>query len=278
MTIDDNDPRTSEPGAMSAPTDADRPHGDHDIEGFVAALTDGQMPPEQRFEVADYLAQHPDLAAQTMADLRLTEGLRLALGAINGPAPAAMRSEARRVSAGLERQDLRRRYLPIAAAIACFALGWSGQSLMTALSPHSPGSTVTPLIDAALDAEAAMALRLAMQSQPESPRLDTAEIARALGITLPGLPQDWLVRDVQVVATQSRPGVAIAIETPDMGEIMLFSVAQSGTAQDQPPRAYHRDGKAFAVFSRDAANYVLVDNSQPLADLSQGANRLLRRF
>jgi hypothetical protein len=178
----------------------------------------------------------------------------------------------------LERQGQRRRYLPIAAAVACFALGWGGQSLLNAVTPGQPGSTVTPLIDAALDAEAAMALRMAMQSQPESPRLDTREIASALGITLPGLPSEWLVRDVQVVATPSRPGVAIAIETPDMGEIMLFSVAQSGTAQDHAPRAYQRDGKAFAVFSRDAANYVLVDNSWPLADLSQGADHLLRRF
>lgn len=242
------------------------------------ALIDGEMAAEERYALADQLADAPDLAAQTMADLRLTEGLRLTLGAVDTPPPSALAAEARRLGRALQWQALRRRAMPLVAGAACFVLGWSGQSLLDSLSPAPAGSTVTPLIEAALDAEATLALRQAMQSQPESPSLDTGEIEHTLGITLPGLPQDWLVRDVQVVATMARPGVAIAIETPDMGEIMLFTVAQSGQVQDHAPRAYRRDGKAFAVFARDDASYVLVDNSAPLADLSRGAEHLLRRF
>lgn len=128
------------------------------------------------------------------------------------------------------------------------------------------------------EAEAALAARHAMVSQPETVQIDTVEIAARLGVTIPQLPQGWRIRDVQVVSGADRPGVAMALATPDMGDIMLYSVALDRDGPDLAPDTFRQDGRALAVFEKGQAAYVLVDGSAPMADLAGGAHQLLRRF
>ena len=66
------------------------PDPDAQINLDIAALLNGQLDGKRRFAVAEYLAAHPDRAAKVMASLRLTEGLRLALGTIETPALAPL--------------------------------------------------------------------------------------------------------------------------------------------------------------------------------------------
>lgn len=238
----------------------------------LAAFAEGGLDPARRHEVAGWLAARPDRAAAVMADLALTEGLRLALAGPASPPPPEMLGTARRLERALARRHALRRFWPVAATAAAFALGWTGHALVPRPGP------LAPVIAAALDAEAALAARHAMALQPETPRLDAAEIAARLGVTLPPLPQGWQIRDVQVVATPGRPGVAIALDTPGMGRILLFSVALPSDGPDLPPDSFRRAGKALAVFEKGQAAYVLVDASAPIADLAGGAQELLRGF
>lgn len=246
-----------------------RPDAPTDLE--LAAFAEDQLDPARRYEVAGWLAAHPSDAARTMADLHLTEGLRLALAGPPPPAPPAMVAAARRLERRLARRQALRRLWPAAAAVAMFALGWTGHALM---APPS----LAPVIEAALEAEAALAARHAMVSQPETVQIDTVEIAARLGVTIPQLPQGWRIRDVQVVSGADRPGVAMALATPDMGDIMLYSVALDRDGPDLAPDTFRHDGRALAVFEKGQAAYVLVDGSAPMADLAGGANQLLRRF
>lgn len=246
-----------------------RPDPPTDLE--LAAFAEGQLDPARRYEVAGWLAAHPAEAARTMADLHLSEGLRLALAGPATSPPPTMLASARRLERTLARRRALRRLWPAAAAVAMFALGWTGHALMTP-------PALAPVIAAAIEAEATLAARHAMVSQPETAQIDTAEIAARLGVILPNLPQGWRIRDVQVVPGAGRPGVAVALTTPDMGDILLYSVALDQDGPDLAPDAFQQDGRALAVFEKGQTAYVLVDASAPMADLAGGAHQLLRRF
>ncbi len=245
-----------------------------DLQGFV----NGQLDPERRFAVADYLAAHPARAAEVIADMRLTEGLRLACGTLDSPPPPALLGAAARLSQGLERRDRLRRALPWAAAVALFAFGWSGHAVWTGQEARRVEARVLPIVESALDARAAVEVRQALAGAAPVDPVELDMVAASVGVTLPDLPAGWRVRDAQVVATPERPGVVLVLDTPDMGEVMLFTVASADLGPDAPPSTFDYRGNSVAVFERDSAAYVLVDNSGVAAQVSRGADRLARRF
>ena len=114
-----------------------------------------------------------------------------------------------------------------------------------------------------------------MVSQPESTVLNTSEIVGALGIELPTLPDGWIVRDVQVVSSPERPGVAIALDTPELGRILLFAIARDKDDRESAPTAFEYEGRSVALFTNRHSAYVLVDNSGNPEQISIGANQLL---
>lgn len=245
-----------------------------DLQGFV----NGQLDPERRFAVADYLAAHPARAAEVIADMRLTEGLRLACETLDGPPPPELQAAAARLSQTLDRRERLRRALPWAAGVALFAFGWSGHALWTGQEARRAEARMLPLVESALDARAAVEVRQALAGSTARHPVDLQAVVASVGVTLPGLPSDWQVRDAQVVATPERPGVVLVLDTPDMGEVMLFTVASADLGPDAPPSTFDYRGNSVAVFERDSAAYVLVDNSGVAAQISRGADRLARRF
>jgi hypothetical protein len=116
-----------------------------------------------------------------------------------------------------------------------------------------------------------------MVSQPESAELNAQEIVAALGIDLPPLPGDWTVRDVQIVATPGRPAVAIAVDAPDLGPLLLMAVARSTEEDEDPPEAFEYEGRTIALFEHGRSSFVLVDESGHPEQLVLGADRLLSR-
>ncbi len=238
----------------------------------IAAFVNGQLDGERRFVVAEYLAAHPDRAAEVMASLRLSEGLRLALGKIDTPAPHPLQLAAARLERGLDRRYLLHRWLPFVAAAVLFAFGWMTHSLVTGLGAQPSRSA--EVFKAALDAQDAVSVRLSLSNDIGAMPQDAAEISARLGITLPELPQGWTIRAAQIVATPERPGVVLVIDTPDLGEIMLFSVVRSIDGPDNPVEATSQDGRALAFFEDDRTAFVLVDASGPLPDLRRGAEKL----
>ena len=124
-----------------------------------------------------------------------------------------------------------------------------------------------------------MKLRLAMAATPETGLQDVREITRALGIAVPSLPPGWVLRDAQVVATPDNPGLAMVLDTPDIGQVMLVAVPQAaGEGPDPRLRTTVEDGRPLATFEKGRTAYVLVDNAGPASDIASGAMRLRNRL
>lgn len=247
---------------------------DSQTEADIAAYVNGQLDGERRFAVAAYLAGHPDRAAGVMEELRLTEGLRLALGRVEAPPSPGLQLAAARLQRGLAARQQLRRWMPFAAAAATFVLGWSAQALWQ----QSRAAPMAALIEAALDAQDAVTLRQSLVGALGPMTRNAGDISDRLGIELPELPPGWVIRAAQVVATPERPGVALVIDTPDLGEIMLFGVRRSSDGPDTPADTATRDGRTLAFFERDRTAYVLVDRSGPARDLRRGAEDLRLRL
>ncbi len=89
----------------------------------ILAFVNGQLDGERRYAVLEYLARNPDLAAEVMADLRLTEGLRLAMADVETAVPPHVTQTAGRLSNAISQQTYWRRWMPFAASVAMIALG-----------------------------------------------------------------------------------------------------------------------------------------------------------
>lgn len=251
-------------------------HGAPD--GDIHALVTGQLDAQQSYALADFLASNPDRAAEAMADLRMYEGLRMACSQLDAPLPDELANRAARLERRLRASREVRRMRPLAAAVALFGLGWLGHDIWIEPAGPAMAAHVLPLAENALDARAAMDLHRALLPGHASPPADPWRIAAGLGVALPPLPTDWVVRDAQVVATPERPALALLLDTPDMGEVMLLSIARDGMGPDLQPNAFDYRGNSVAVFERDRSTYVLVDNSGLPAQVSLGADQFLRRF
>lgn len=245
-----------------------------EIEADLVALSAGELDCDRALALADYLAERPERAATVLADARNVQGLRLAFAAASEPAPPRLVNEARRLEGRLRRRRLARRLAPFVAALGLFAAGWAGHLVWQSLGQTKPPG----LVQAALDAQAALNLRHRMVSQPESADLDTQEILGALGISVPAWPDGWTVRDVQVVSSPGRPAIAIALDAPDLGPLLLFAITRSAGDATDPPAAFEYQGRSVAVFERGHSAYVLVDDFGHPEQLSAGADLLMSRL
>lgn len=241
----------------------------------ILAFVNGQLDAERRYAVMEHLACHPDRAAEVMADLRLTEGLRLATASVETPPSPKLRLAAESLSAALSQQTTRRRWLPFVAGLALFALGWGAQEL---LQGNRLGADTASVLETAMDAQDAVMLRASLSGVLGPMPNDPQRIAARLGIDLPEMPQGWSIRAAQVVATPERPGLAMMVDTPDMGEILLFGVLRSVDGPDGPVTATSLNGLALAFFEREQTAFVLVDAYGSTAALRAGAETLRHRF
>lgn len=250
---------------------SDRTESDPEVEADLLALLEGRLGPDRTLAVADYLGERPERTAELLADMRTEAALRMALSAADDPAPPRLVANAHRLQSRLRGQRLLRRVAPFAAAVLLFTAGWTGHVAWQATGPAG----APPLVEAALDAQAALELRHWMVSQPENAELNAQEIVAALGVDLPSLPVDWTVRDVQIVATPERPGIAIAVDAPDLGRLLLMVVARVAQDTENPPTAFEYEGHTIALFERGRSSFVLVDEFGHPEQLALGADRLL---
>lgn len=88
-------------------------------------------------------------------------------------------------------------------------------------------SRMAEVLDIALDAQFAVRLCASLLNELGPMPKDPDGIADRLGINLPALPTGWSIRAAQVMATPERPGLALIIDTPDLGEVLLFGVSRS---------------------------------------------------
>lgn len=171
-----------------------------------------------------------------------------------------MRLAAVRLSSAMSRQSNWRRWVPFAAAVAMFAFGWSAQHLMTTTSQKG---SLSALLDTAIDAQDAALLRASLIRDLGPMPKDPERIAARLGIDLPEMPPRWTVRATQVVATPDRPGLAVVIDSPELGDVLLFDLLRSEDGPDGPaacpmsaaPRPARRFGWAFRPSASSAPDF-----------------------
>lgn len=252
---------------------------DHDLPtpAELADFSSGTLPAARRLVVAEYLASDAGAGARMLADQAQTERLRAAMADRLPPPGPAVVAAADRLARAMDRRRRAGWLRPIAAALACFALGWGGHALWRGPAPAGVERHLAPLAEAAMDARQAAEIARALDLPGPVERGDLARAAARLGVALPALPPSWLVRGVQVVATPDRPALLVRIEAPGLGEIALFSRAGSDLGPDAPPAAFDYRGAAMAVFERRSSAHVLVDASGHASDLGRAAGELLRR-
>lgn len=237
-----------------------------DLEAYV----DGQLDPERRFEVEDYLARHPDAAARVMADMGARDALRLLAAAPLGPPPAAQLEAVARLRGGLLRAGRVRALGRIAAALALVMLGALAGRFAPLISQPEPSAT--EFVADAVQAHSTSLMRAAMRSQPEAAYYNPSEIRSATRIVLPQLPVSWQVTDVQVFPSDEGPTVAMAMRTRDLGPISLFA-ARTADFAEREPQTVQTGARAVAYWQIGHVAYALTGAAAP-ADLQRAAGRL----
>ncbi len=191
---------------------------DTDLDAYV----DNQLDAAGRLRVENWLAGNPDAAARVMADLGMRTTLKLAMtsDAIGGRPET--REAARRLSSGLSNARMWNTLRKVAAVGLLVSAGWFAHST---IGPREVIASVHPpaFVEQAVRAHQTSIVRAAMPSQPEVKTYDRDDIRAATAITMPDLPGDWKVLDVQVFPADFGPSVETSIRTGDGTLISLFA-------------------------------------------------------
>lgn len=244
-----------------------------DLDGYV----DDQLEPMRRIEVEAHLAARPAQAAQAMADLRIRDELRLALAGQRPSGRPETVEAARRLGGALAWDRRLRRLSRVAAALVLVGAGWVAHATVTPSSVSASPPYPAYLTDA-LRAHGVSALRAGMQSQPEIPWYDAAEIRSATGIVMPTLPGGWAVRDAQLFPSPTGPSVELALEAGVIGDATLFA-ARPGGFSVVPATRGPAGAVASAYFQIGDVAYVLVADADPetVEAAARGLARTLSR-
>lgn len=230
------------------------------------------MDVEGRITVARKLADHPAAAAETFRHIAEREELLLALGlrkrfedypSLPAPLPKAPVSKVfSRTAVGVG----------LGITLASVALVASLSMLPSVIRP---GATDT-LITEALRANELAELRLNMVSMDEDAAVDLSEIKSFVGLSLPGHPANWVLRDTQVIPSDTGASVFMTFDAGTDGMITLYAAQADERGAQAPSRLTLADGEG-AWFRHDGADYVLIgrDARDPLDD---DATRLLASF
>lgn len=240
-----------------------------DLEAYV----DGQLDTQRRFEVEDHLARAPDAAARVMADLRTREALRLLAAPRLGPASSAQIAAAHKLGRGLRQAQGLRRSGRVAALFLLFAGGVGvglGAADLRGAAVEAPPTFVT---DAAMAHRTAL-VRAAMRSQVQSTTYDPDEIRSATRISLPRLPADWQVDDVQVFPAHDGPSVEVALSAGDLGAASLFAahsqrfgvIAPTLVERPEGVVAYWQVGRHVYALTAEAPRDRLAAAARRLSD------------
>ncbi len=199
--------------------------------GGVILLDDAARPGE-RLVARRWRKQWPDIDFRLASDG--TKGTLVGIRRVHGILPSAANDNGRTL-----------RHLARAAGIAALiASGWIARGQLGEFPKSAQASS---FVDEAAASHRNGLLRQAMQSQIESPKLDSSEIARSTGITLPKLPSGWQVRDVQLYPTQDGPAVAVSLLTSQGDPISLFA-DKAETPAEAKPLIATRSGESIAYW------------------------------
>lgn len=156
-----------------------------------------------------------------------------------------------------------------AAFAAALLLG--GWLLHDAAESVAPPVQAATFVDEAAASYRASLARQAMLSQPESTWLDRSELGRATGLTVPAIPAEWQVLDVQVYPAKSGMAVAMVLRTDKAETVALFT-ARAETPADRLPLLDQRDSRSVAYWEEGPVAYALTGELPPARMLSLSAS------
>ena len=243
-------------------------------EADLHAFIDGQLEAARRVEVEDYLARHPDVAAQVMADMRARDMLRLAFA--DAPARRSLRllEAAHRLERSFAWRRIRLCVRQAAAIAFLIGLGWVAHDRTgvfeigdTEAAPRPPAF----VMDAQHAHETAQ-LRARMVSQVATPVYNPAEILKETGIILPALPVSWRVTDVQVFPSHEGHSIEVSLEASALGRVSLFAAQLSSSGVMAPRTARSPTGRT--VYWQSGALAYALTGSAPEPALKQAALKL----
>lgn len=217
----------------------------------LLAYVEDRLSLSRRAEVEGFLACNPDLAASVMEALHRRERTRSAI--VDTVRGVGRFARATRLAA---------------ACLACGIVGWGVAEALDDDGPFRDLSSTPQYVDEAVMSQRATRIRIGMTSQPETPRLDPAEILRAMQIRLPVLPLSWRLLDVQVFPSDDGPSVSLFIETAPGRELSLFAVRASTRVSGTPvvtsskgeyAAYWEEEGGAYVLTGEGSSNEILAD-------------------
>lgn len=247
--------------------------GEADIHAYV----DQQLSPERRIAVEAYLASHPALAAQVMADLRVRDELRLMMG---GVVPVE-RPETRNAARALQQALMRRGRVALlrraAVVVAFVSVGWVAHSLINpfAATPVVASVPTPTFVREAMQAHEATLLREKVHPAVSQPAFATADVRAATGLVLPEFPANWALVDSQIFPSAFGPSAEIALK-PRSGPALTLYAARTDSFSVQRVTLAH-SGKAIAAYWQiGEVAYALVSQGGNSDELTDAANRLAK--
>lgn len=210
---------------------------DADLHAYV----DDQLDANQRIRVERYLVQNSEAASLVFADMRARDMLRLAFGAQPADGPTIeMRNAARRLERALIWARISLHLRRTAAAVLFIGAGWfaHAQADLFELTDDRASLVTAAFIEDARQSHETVLVRERMASQRHIASYDPTEILTVTGITLPELPPDWRVIDVEIFPSRLGHSVEIAIKTDDFGYLSVFAARSPAPRALEPTLAH----------------------------------------
>lgn len=245
------------------------------IDADLDAYVDGELDVARRIQVETYLSENPAMAAKVMADLSLKGELRLALAGESAFGRMETRDAARRLERGLSHGRILHSVQRIAAVGVLVMTGWVAHTSFGAFTATEVAASVPApaYVEEAVRAYRAVELREALPSQPAA-MYQPEDIRAATAITMPELPKDWKISDVQIFPSEFGPSVEMAIQEPDGKRLSLFAV-RPGAFAVQPVAHVVIDNTDAAYWQIGEVAYALIASGEDL-DLDRTAEGLAR--
>jgi anti-sigma factor RsiW len=238
------------------------------------AYVDNQLDTECRIRVEKHLADNPETASKVMADLAMRGALKLALQDGSEQPSHQMKETAHRLSFALGRKRLWSNLQRIAAVGILVTTGWIASAIIGPFAATDVVASVHPpaFVEQAIKAHQTTLVRATMPSQPEVKHYDPDDIRSATAITMPELPDDWEVVDVQIFPSDYGPSVEMSIQTSDGTRMSLFAVRPGTFAVERvtdvnlsnSEAAYWQVGEIAYALIASAPNTGLADEAEQL--------------
>lgn len=240
----------------------------------LQAYVDDQLDAAGRVEVCDYLLAHPHAAQRVLLDLRHRDAMIAMAGAWCVTPTSRIETAAGALQRAIAAPQRRRFLKPAAGLVAALVV-------LEVIGPQVRESgrvqaALPAYVEEAMEARQTSMVRAAMASQIEAPTFDPADVRAATNISVPALPADWRLRDVQVFPSDYGPSLQLVADVPDGGpngsRVALFA-ARARDADRIAPGTARISGQEVIYWSRDGNIYVLTGTG-PAAALRAHARDL----